>query len=121
MPPLPGTGEAITDTIGKLDQRTLGPSPGSDSGVLGGDKPSISLEPKLPTAQRLEDADDAPFAIRAEDNSPATRLRRRRPTGAGKGDVYRARRQRGTPMWLWAVLAGGIAIALILIFALTGT
>ena len=63
------------------------------------------------------DFDPALQFVTDDERTPMSLLKQRGPLQEGELAAYFARRK-GTPKWLWAVAAGGLVLALLLMLAL---
>ncbi len=119
-PSRPGQGQAVKDTVGELNGPTAvkGPAPTAGRGFAGGQSDSkIAAKRGLPVAKPLEDSPASEVVIQTDGSPALARLRARNPLTEEQLEAYRARRSH-TPIWLWATIAAGAVLALILLIAL---
>ena len=119
MPPLPGRSESVRDTASNLDRPTVkGPASAPTRQFTSGHSdPKIADKKELKVAKPLEESRTSQFIIQADDPPALARLRGRRTLTEQQIEAYRARRK-GTPIWLWATLALGAVVVLILLISL---
>ncbi len=107
---------ATRDTITNRDRNTVAGLPG---------KPPITKPARISAAEpaRMSAAEPAratsktEYMIRGADSPVRARLRSRDPLDEGQIAAYQPR-SKGTPLWLWAVLAAGLITTAILLVAL---
>jgi len=109
------SGSATRDTRSDLDRATSVQRSGAASGRKSDS--GVGSKKGLPVARPLEEAPASEFVIDADDSPAVARVRARHPLSNEQIERYQARRKR-TPLWLWATLAAGVVMTLILLIAL---
>jgi serine/threonine-protein kinase len=114
MPPLPGFSPSLSDTSPGFDHPTVAGSappgyPGSESDAPSGTK-------RLPVAQPLDEDSSSEFVLDT-DIQPLAFWRQQGLVKDKNLEAYLAR-HRGTPIWLWVLVAAGALLAVGLIIAL---
>lgn len=117
MPPLPGRRESAADTASNLSRPTIkGPASASSRKPPGVRDDKKDAE-QLKVARSLEEPPASPFAIQTDAPPALARVRGRRQLTEQEIQAYRSRRK-GTPVWLWATLAAGLTVVIILLIVL---
>ncbi len=117
MPLPPGQGASARDTASNLDRPTVkGSGPGS--GFRGRESDSkLGRKRELPVARPLEDTPASEFVIELGESPAVARVRTHAALTEEQIESYRTRRK-GTPIWVWAALAAGAVVVLILLIML---
>ncbi|NQU25914.1 MAG: protein kinase [Candidatus Nealsonbacteria bacterium] len=120
LPGLPDRDAATTDTSPHLDRPTVkGPVSKMPVRNMPEEFPGVQSDPSspgpapLPQADRLEDSSPSLFNIRTQGSPAVARIRARNPMTGDQIQAYRHRRK-GTPIWLWAGIAAGALLAVVL-------
>jgi serine/threonine-protein kinase len=119
-PSRPGQRQAAKDTVGELNGPTTVQRPASAAqrGFAGGQSdPKLAPGRGLPVAKPLQDSPASEVVIQTGGSPAMARLRKGEPLTEEQIEAYRARRRR-TPIWLWASIAAGVVMVLILLVAL---
>jgi len=109
---------AVRDTASDLDRPTAVQRSGIGGGFApGGSDTGIGSKKGLPVAKPLDESSASEFVIQTDQTPAVARLRARKPLSEEQIESYQTRRK-GTPTWVWATVAAGVVIALILLIAL---
>ena len=113
MPPLPPPPLSSADTVSDLSHSTLVKGAAANRAIPnGGSDSQLRARKRLLKAQPL-DFDPAMQFVADDDRTPMSLLKQRGPLQEGELAAYFARRK-STPKWLWAVAAGGVILALLM-------
>ncbi len=116
MPPLPVRPSSTADTASDLNRPTMKGAVAAHLFTNSESEPRLPARKHLPRAQPLDDGSASEFV--ADDNPrPMSLAPKRDVLQDGDLAAYFARRKT-TPKWLWAIAAGGIILALLLMLAI---